>query len=99
MAYIRVIYRKKASTFDYIPSRLLDLQIQRDEITHFYRPSERRWVNVHLDPTRGKSGNYFGPERRGVSAGMKIVEQKAEDKKQRPADWLERLWAQIEVSL
>jgi hypothetical protein len=100
MAYIRVIYRKKASNFDYIPSHVLDLHIRRDDITHFYRPSEKRWVNVRLDPTRGKGGSYRGHERRSVETGKKAVEQRTEEKKTRQAtDWLDSLWAQIEVRL
>jgi hypothetical protein len=99
MAYIRVIYSNKNSNFDYIPSHLLDLQIKRDEITHFYRPSEKRWVNVRLDPTRGRGGYYKGLERREAGAATKSTDYKPEESKRRATEWLEHLWADIEVSL
>jgi hypothetical protein len=98
MAYIRVIYRNKNSNFDYIPSHLLDLQIRRDEITHFYRPSEKRWINARLDPVRGKGGQYRGPERREAAGGSKYMVYKPNGKR-RATEWLDRLWAHIEVSL
>ncbi len=62
MAYIRVKYR--SNTFDYIPDHLLDTLITLNEITHFYRAGDKKWVVLGLDPVRKKETNYHGPERR-----------------------------------
>jgi len=65
MAYIRVVYRTERCGFDYVSGRRLDILILADEITHFYRPAEKRWINIRLDPVRGSGGLYEGLERRG----------------------------------
>ena len=99
MAYIRVIYRKGKYDFDYVSSKLLDTLIIRDEITHFYRPAERRWINIKLDPLRGKGGFYRGPDRRTVINRPDEAVQKAEPverERDRSSDWLKGLWRNIE---
>ncbi len=87
MAYIRVVYRKKG--FDYVPSGLLDVLIRLNEVTHFYRPSEKRWISIKFDPVRGTGGFYRGPERRGG------LQSPAGEKEERDPQWLEKLWRQI----
>jgi len=67
MPYIRVIYSIRKYDFDYVPADLLDTLIIEDQITHFYRPSEKRWINVRLDEIRGRGGCYQGPERRRIN--------------------------------
>ncbi len=62
MAYIRVKYQ--SNTFDYIPDHLLDTLITLNEITHFYRGFDRKWVVLGLDAIRKKETNFRGPERR-----------------------------------
>ena len=62
MPYIRVVYKK--NKFDYVSGILLDALIKMGEITHFYRASEKRWINVRLDPIRVRGDHYQGPERR-----------------------------------
>lgn len=62
MAYIRVKYQ--SNTFDYVPDHLLDTLITLNEITHFYRTCEKKWVVLGLDPIRKRETNYKGPERR-----------------------------------
>ena len=64
MAYIRVIYRTKKNHFDYVSGDLLDTLIKKDEITHFYRPSEKKWVDVKCDLIRAAGEPYQGPRRR-----------------------------------
>jgi hypothetical protein len=66
MAYIRVIYRTRKKNFDYVPGHLLDALIKNDEITHFYRPSERRWIDVKFDVIRTTEEGYKGPRRRST---------------------------------
>jgi len=62
MPYIRVIYN--TSRFDYVSEDLLDSLILLDQITHFYRPSENRWINIRIDPVRRRGGCYQGLDRR-----------------------------------
>ena len=78
MPHIRVI--NKTGKFDYVSGDLLDSLIELDEITHFYRASENGWINIKLDPIRGRGGGdcYLGPGRRRID------------------DWIDRLCLQIE---
>ncbi len=100
MAYIRVIYRKKNFNYDYVADYMLDMHIKKEEISHFYRPSERTWTNVRLGPIRGRGGWYDGPERRAFQsrsiAEQEMPEEKKESEDSVPADWLENLWNKIE---
>ena len=100
MAYIRVIYRNKNFNYDYVPAYMLDLQIKKEEISHFYRPSERTWTNVRLGPIRGRGGWYDGPERR-ASQSKAISEEEEPGEKDgsvpsTDSDWLDHFWEKIE---
>ncbi len=93
MAYIRVAYRNK--NFDYVSTKQLATLLARKEITHFYRPSEKRWVNVRIEDIRGMGGLYNGPNRRMEdSAHMK--EEKRLDVNNEDEDWLTNLWKDFE---
>ncbi|NWF56769.1 MAG: hypothetical protein HXY45_18450 [Syntrophaceae bacterium] len=97
MPLIRVAYKAKEYDFDYVPSDLLDTLIAGDNITHFYRPSEERWVNIRLDPVRGCGGRYQGPERRKKDLKTKLGEEKRTLPAESPGSlWLEGLWREIE---
>ena len=97
MSLIRVVYRSGQYAFDYVTSDLLDSLITQDEITHFYRPSENRWIDIRIDPVRGSGGRYQGPERRGKDNGPKSVRKKGRLKAEaRGSDWLEGLWREVE---
>jgi hypothetical protein len=100
MAYIRVVYREKRVNFDYVPRNLLDALISQDEISHFYRPSERRWVSIKFDPMRGNGGCYQGPERRRDKIEPTSEEQETENgfsnNKGYSTNWLQGLWQHIE---
>ena len=51
--------------FDYVNSQMLDRLIGQKEIKKFYRPSEKKWVDVDVGPLRGMGGgSYTGRERR-----------------------------------
>ncbi len=52
--------------YDFVKPRRLDRLLAGSELRQFFRPSEKRWVNVHRDPIRGRGGRYSGPERRQV---------------------------------
>ena len=88
MSYIRVIY--KTDKFDYVPGDWLDFLITIEKIAHFYRASEKKWINVRFGPIRGRGGHYQGPERRRTVASE---EQKGLIDPRRPhTHWFECLW-------
>jgi hypothetical protein len=103
MAYIRVAYKTEDSDFDYVPGNRLDTLIVQDEISHFFRPSEKRWVSIKFDAVRGEGGNaYQGPERRRNDLAVRVAEKETKIsclREEAPGkDWLESLWRQIENS-
>jgi hypothetical protein len=61
---IRVVYED--NSIDMLPPHILQLGIECRKIKMFYRESEKRWVNVGIDPVRqNHNGDYQdGPERR-----------------------------------
>jgi hypothetical protein len=97
MPLIRVVYRNEGHDFDYVTCDCLDTLIMQDEITHFFRPSEKKWVNIRLDPVRGSGGGYQGPERRGRVNNPKSNEEKRRlDAEATHTAWLEDLWRLVE---
>ncbi len=97
MPLIRVVYRAKEYVFDYVPSDLLESLITQDQITHFYRPSEERWVSIRLDPVRCSGGGYQGPERRRTEPKPNPnIKKGCLDAETRSPVWLEGLWRFIE---
>jgi len=93
MPLIRVVYRAAEYGFDYVTSDLLDTLITQDVITHFYRASERRWINIGLDPVRGSGGGYQGPERRGKDNSPKSIREKGHRNAEAlGSDCLDGLW-------
>jgi hypothetical protein len=97
MPLIRVVYRAEENTFDYVPSDLLDTLITQDKITHFFRPSERRWISTRLDPVRGSAEWYHGPERRKkVNKPGPIEEKGGLNAEASCSGWLEGLWRFLE---
>jgi len=97
MPLVRVLYTVEKYDFDYVASELLDTLIAQDKITHFYRPSERRWVNIRLDPIRSSVGEYHGPERRRKGNGPKPIGEKGRlNAEARCSGWLDGLWRLVE---
>ncbi len=97
MPLIRVVYKDGEYGFDYVPGGLLENLITEDKITHFYRPSEERWVNIRLDPVRGGGGGYQGPERRASDHKPNPDKEKGRlNAEARGSFWLEGLWQLIE---
>ncbi len=63
---LRIQY--KNGTYDYVSQRTLDALIKQEEIKQFYRPQEKKWVNINIDSIRGRgSGSYAGMERRQLT--------------------------------
>ena len=57
--------RLEGDRYDYVSSQAIDDLIEQNRILMFYRPSEKRWVDIGSDPIRKKRGVfYIGPERR-----------------------------------
>jgi hypothetical protein len=62
MAFIRVAYKTKKAGFDYVDGNLLETLIIQDEIRHFFRPSDKRWVSAKFDAVReGRKDGYQAP--------------------------------------
>jgi hypothetical protein len=60
---IHVQYRDKK--YDYVNSQFLEGLIEERTIRQFFRPSEKKWIHIDLDPIRGRGGKpYNGEERR-----------------------------------
>lgn len=52
---------------DYLSSRMIDNFIAQKQIMMFYRPSQKRWIDIERDTIRRASNVfYIGPERRSV---------------------------------
>lgn len=97
MPLIRVVYKAEEYDFDYVAGCHLDTLIAQDEISHFYRPSEGKWINIKLDPIRGGGGGYQGPERRGKDKKPKPAKEKGFlNAGVNSSDWLEGLWRLVE---
>jgi hypothetical protein len=100
MAYIRVVHNTKECAFDYVHNHFLNTMILEEEISHFYRPSEGRWISIKFDAVREGGENFYqGPERRRSGYRLRLqnqegrrISQAVEDE----TDWLERLWRHIE---
>jgi len=61
---LRIQYQDKK--YNYVDPETLDEMIMTRRIRQFFRPSERRWVDIEEAASRGPGGNYSGPERRMV---------------------------------
>jgi hypothetical protein len=53
--------------YDYVDSWKLNELIDLGQVKQFYRPSENRWIDVELDPMRGKVKSYRSRENRWVN--------------------------------
>ncbi len=60
----------KSGTYDYVQNRTLDRLIEEDAILQFYRPSEKRWVDVETDPVRGKIRLFSIEQQRWVNISI-----------------------------
>ncbi len=66
MWHIAIKYR--SNTEDIVPPTMLDELITSDQIKQFYRPQEKKWVNINIDSIRrGGSSSYAGVERRRLA--------------------------------
>ena len=63
----------KNGKYDYVDNHTLDTLIDEDLILQFYRPSERKWIDVETDPVRGKIRVYNFEEGRWVNVSIASV--------------------------
>ena len=50
--------------FDYVQAVVLDSLIASGRLKKLYRPLDKHWVTVGVDPIRGSGGSYMGQDRR-----------------------------------
>jgi hypothetical protein len=62
MRHIEVKYQNGGHAF--VDDYLLEALIRSRQIQQFYRPSERRWITIGIDPIREKGAEYSGREKR-----------------------------------
>jgi hypothetical protein len=53
--------------YDYVDSRTLDRLIDMNQVRLFYRPSEKKWIDVNTDPVRGRIRFYRFSEKKWVN--------------------------------
>jgi hypothetical protein len=71
MRHIEVQYRD--GTHALVDDYLLDSLIHTGRVTHFYRPSQRRWITVGVDPVRKEEGPRPGKERRRTGHLLEMI--------------------------
>ena len=62
MRHIEVKYED--GTHAFVDDYLLESLIRSGQVRQFYRPSEKRWITVGIDPVREKASAYSGREKR-----------------------------------
>ena len=65
--------RSKNNAHDIVPAFMLDKLIAAEKIKQFYRPSERRWITLGLDPVRTTARTHDGLERRRPAGEMQYA--------------------------
>ncbi len=68
---LHVQYRN--GTYDYVHNRSLDRLIEENLIRQFYRPSEKRWIDVETDPVRGRILAYKLDLQRWVNVSLSSI--------------------------
>ena len=71
MRHIEVKYQN--GTHAFVDDYLLDSLIHTEQITHFYRPSERQWIKIGVDPIRREEGPHPGRERRKTGHSLDMI--------------------------
>jgi len=57
----------------FIDDYLLEGLIRSKQITQFFRPSEKRWITIGIEPVRTRAGNYRGTERRRTGRSEEMI--------------------------
>ena len=71
MRHIEVEYQDGSHAFvdDYSVENL----IKSNQIKQFFRPSEKRWITVGIDPVRSRKGHYYEKERRRTGRSEEMI--------------------------
>ncbi len=62
MRHVEVKYQNDTHAF--VDDYLLEELIRSKQIKQFFRPSEKRWITIGIDPVRMGTSFYWGKERR-----------------------------------
>jgi hypothetical protein len=57
----------------FVDDYLLENLIKSNQIKQFFRPSEKRWITVGIDPVRSGKGHYYGVERRRTGRSEEMI--------------------------
>jgi len=57
----------------FIDDYLLEGLIKSRQITQFFRPSEKRWITIGIEPVRTRKGDYRGKERRRAGRSEAMI--------------------------
>jgi hypothetical protein len=71
MRHIEVKYQD--GTHAFVDDYLLDSLIRSGKIQQFYRPAEKRWIIIGVDPIRKEKREYPGAERRRTGHCREMV--------------------------
>jgi hypothetical protein len=69
--HIEVEYQDGVHAF--VDDYFLENLLKSNRIKQFYRPSERRWITVGIDPVRSGKGHYCGMERRRTGGAEAMI--------------------------
>jgi len=69
--HIEVEYQDGGHAF--VDDYSLENLIKSNQIKQFFRPSEKRWITVGIDPVRSRKGHYYGMERRRTGRSEEMI--------------------------
>jgi hypothetical protein len=71
MRHVEVTYQNDTHAF--VDDYLLEDLIRSKQIKQFFRPSERRWITIGIDPIRVGKSFYRGKERRRAGHFQEMI--------------------------
>ena len=71
MRHVEVKYQNDMHAF--VDDYLLEELIRSKRIEQFFRPSERRWITIGIDPVRIGKSFYRGKERRRTGGFEEMI--------------------------
>ena len=78
MRHVEVEYQDGVHTF--VDDYSLENLIKSNQVKRFYRPSEKHWITVGIDPVRSGKGNYCGMERRRTGRSEEMIPWREREK-------------------
>ena len=71
MRHVEVKYQNNMHAF--VDDYLLEELIRSKRIKQFFRPSERRWITIGIDPVRIGKSFHWGKERRRTGGFEQMI--------------------------